>query len=699
MQGNIVPRDFQGEDRFDDAPAPTQPLKLFPIIAGTKTPALSGDWRKHATSDPTQIEAWRAAGYNLGCDCEASGLAVIDLDGGEIGEASWAKLQGEHGIAPATREHRTPRGGRHLIYRGSILSSVQKLGPKLDTRGVGGYIVWEGSTEDGSYSAIRDVEPTTVPVWIAPTLGASKSEHKAAVEDLDLPVNLRRAERFLKGLQPVVQGDGADARTYEVAAKLRDLGVSAEASVDLMLSHYDCTPQDDRFEAFIARKVENVWSYAQNEPGAWGVDGDPVDRFADYVSPGQDGAANDDGAAPGQDGAANDPDVELARRLLPAYSPLQGSTRPPLEFWDEGKLLPKGGSAGRVGLLVAPSHDGKSTIETTLGLAACLDRQARILFCAGEGADDIMGQQLPAACAARGVTLEALDATGRWLTVEGVPLMSNEALVRGFVKLYRGHHPDIVIIDTLAAAMAGLNEDSAETGAMLTSNGPVGVIARAFKATVLLAHHTGKDVTKGGRGSSAFHGNSDFFLLLTANKVARVSSVFVDKMRGGRSRYSQAFSVDEGLNGVGVARRIDAKEAAQRRGRITPGMKARSEVGSALISLADAGQVGTVSVPMLVTEIFSHREAARVSEAEDAGDTYVRPTAAREAEELNSIRTNLIYKFARTPKAKEGEDQEPAALEIYVAKDRNGDRLDPLQFRLPDVGEAAAIDLGDDQNG
>src|SRR5258708_19120058 len=38
----------------------------------------------------------------------------------------------EHGFLPDTREHRSARGGRHLIFVGTVVNSVGKLGPKLD---------------------------------------------------------------------------------------------------------------------------------------------------------------------------------------------------------------------------------------------------------------------------------------------------------------------------------------------------------------------------------------------------------------------------------------------------------------------------------------------------------------------------------------------------------------------------------------
>ena len=265
-------RHFDGAaDEWTVAQA-ARPVFMFPIAAGSKAPALSGDWRDHASADPAQHDAWIAEGYGLAIDTEASGLTVVDLDGGAIGEATWAKLQETYGAAPDTYTVRTPRGGLHLYFLGQAPSTVQKLGPKVDTRGLGGYVVCEGSTADGSYEVTDDRPIAPLPQWV-PTALASIGARATAGRGIepDLPHNVTAATTYLKGRKPIVQGEGADAKTYEIACHLRDLGISADRSIELLRDHLDISPRDERFEAFLERKVANAWAYAQNGEGAWAV--------------------------------------------------------------------------------------------------------------------------------------------------------------------------------------------------------------------------------------------------------------------------------------------------------------------------------------------------------------------------------------------------------------------------------------------
>ena len=90
-----------------------------------------------------------------------SGLFVVDLDtdretGEAIGEASLAALGLSHliGTVPTVA---TPSGGRHLYFRDCGLGGTSnKLGPKIDTRGNGGYIIAPGSvTPAGPYRLLN----------------------------------------------------------------------------------------------------------------------------------------------------------------------------------------------------------------------------------------------------------------------------------------------------------------------------------------------------------------------------------------------------------------------------------------------------------------------------------------------------------------------------------------------------------------
>jgi hypothetical protein len=143
-------------------------------------------------------------------------------------------------------------------------------------------------------------------------------------------------------------------------------------------------------------------------------------------------------------------------------------------------------------------------------------------------------------------------------------MVADRHQIDGFIKLFRAYSPDVIFFDTLAAVTMGLSENDADTAAHLLQTGNLGTIVRELQATAVLAHHTGKDESRGGRGSSGFHGNADFYLALSIDKRARTSTVIVDKMRGGADGYAVHYGVDE-VDGVGAAHLIDDAQAQQRR--------------------------------------------------------------------------------------------------------------------------------------
>jgi RecA-family ATPase len=73
------------------------------------------------------------------------------------------------------------------------------------------------------------------------------------------------------------------------------------------------------------------------------------------------------------------------------------------------------------------------------------------------------------------------------------------------------------VIDTLARVMAGGDENSTKEMSAFVRN--CDLIREATGCTVLLVHHTGKDKTKGSRGSNALLGAVDTELMVEANKV------------------------------------------------------------------------------------------------------------------------------------------------------------------------------------
>lgn len=150
---------------------------IHPLRPGDKKPILD-DWPHQATADPDTIRAWwqRWPAANIGLACGPSGLVVVDLDvkNGAQGLASWAAL----GVSGDTLASSTPSGGRHLLYAynngAPIPNSAGKLGPGIDTRGEGGYIVLPPSRVGGRpYAWERspdDCPPAPLPLALAALL-------------------------------------------------------------------------------------------------------------------------------------------------------------------------------------------------------------------------------------------------------------------------------------------------------------------------------------------------------------------------------------------------------------------------------------------------------------------------------------------------------------------------------------------------
>ncbi len=135
------------EDRLADNPILKQALgyaragiPVFPVSRDKKPVTINGF--KDATTDESTIRAWFARrDWNLALEPDKAGWIVVDLDG-EEGKRSWEALCAKRGVEPYTTHMvETPNGGLHLYFNGSGPCSRSKLGPKIDTRGYGGYVL------------------------------------------------------------------------------------------------------------------------------------------------------------------------------------------------------------------------------------------------------------------------------------------------------------------------------------------------------------------------------------------------------------------------------------------------------------------------------------------------------------------------------------------------------------------------------
>src|SRR5579859_122140 len=104
---------------------------------------------KHATTSRVVIRAWWAnaplANPALATG-EVSGVVVLDVDG-DAGRSSLAQLEHGHGALPPTQRVRTG-SGEHVYFaypRTHLKNTASKLGPGLDVRCCGGYVVTVGA--------------------------------------------------------------------------------------------------------------------------------------------------------------------------------------------------------------------------------------------------------------------------------------------------------------------------------------------------------------------------------------------------------------------------------------------------------------------------------------------------------------------------------------------------------------------------
>ena len=153
---------------------------VFPLVAGGKTPAVEHGF-KAASTDKAKIDGWfgKRPQLNVGLATgKISGFFAFDADGPR-GKMTLAEFVRKHGPLPKTVKSLTPHGA-HFFFKWPgywIPCSVGKLGPGIDIRGDGGYVVGPGSqTPDGAYGfavgrSLQDVEIAPAPSWLLKLIG------------------------------------------------------------------------------------------------------------------------------------------------------------------------------------------------------------------------------------------------------------------------------------------------------------------------------------------------------------------------------------------------------------------------------------------------------------------------------------------------------------------------------------------------
>lgn len=176
-----------------------------------------------ASGDVEVVKGWWARGqWNIAIATGSrTRTVVIDIDGQE-GETTLAALQSQHGPLPETLTARTGGGGRHLIFHDDwapLPNSSRRLGPGIDTRGEGGYILVCPSLHVSGrrYKWINPrCRPASLPAWVRELLSTPPAKVAAAAPPRQLNDSHAALVRRARIYVAAVEGAGKGRRNNSV---------------------------------------------------------------------------------------------------------------------------------------------------------------------------------------------------------------------------------------------------------------------------------------------------------------------------------------------------------------------------------------------------------------------------------------------------------------------------------------------------
>lgn len=518
-------------------------FRVFPLIENGKLPAIQG-WPKKATTDPNQIKQWWGADPHTGWRSDRNigvltggGLAVLDVDNkhGISGDESLRHLTVIDEL-PHTFTTKSPGRSTHiyLIVNNEIRNSAAKIAPGLDVRGHHGFVVGPGSTiNDGDYEIVTDSPIAPAPQWLEqvfskarPVVDRQKADSEAAARiELDTPDAIARAKEYLVTAEPAIEGAGGDDHAFRIACRVKDFGVTEATTVVLMLEHWaercvtSRAPGD--FAEYISTKVQNAYAHGTSPVGVASpqLDFEPVTL-----------------GTPAQKGLY----FELAKDMEP-----DSNTAALIENYLDQHAF---------SVIYGESNTGKTFVALDIAFHVATGRmwategttQGGVVYVAAEGGRGIRKRikalrthfgiaEPPIAVVPCSINLLGRNADTKALGT----LIDRAALALGMPVV-------LIVIDTLARAMAGGNENASEDmGAFVQA---VDAIRATSQAHVMVVHHSGKDTAKGARGHSSLRAATDTELEIVD------STLQVRKQRDGEYATARPFrlvTVDLGVTRTG----------------------------------------------------------------------------------------------------------------------------------------------------
>jgi hypothetical protein len=510
-------------------------LPVFPCD-DQKRPMTAHGFRD-ATRDPETIRRAFARAAMIGIPTgEESGFFVLDLDV-KNGARGLEWLAAHESRLPQTRRHSTRSGGIHLLFAmpagRAIRNSASRVGPGVDVRGTGGYIIAPPSI---GYDVVDASTIAPAPAWLLDLIDppvAARVQSAIANNTRDLAAPRMSADGTRYGLQALDNecqailsaADGAKHDTLNRAAFSIGGLVAAGELAEGPALHALASAL-----AGIASRCED-YPAAQKTLGAAFRAGMAKPRAApapmirrtivEEYAPTQ---PEPPPLAQAPDHWSAEPDPEPPAPEIDRVAPDAPGTGLPLVYFQdvepalagedflEGVLI-----RAAMSVFYGPSNCGKTFFACDLALHVAYGKpwngrevtQGGVIYCAMEGAHGIRnrvtawarhygleGAPIPFAIIPVALNLQDPEAdTSRLI----------EAIQTAAAKM--GWNVALVVMDTLSRAMAGGNENSSEHMGALVMNSDR--IRQATGAHVAWIHHSGKDQAQGARGHSLLRAATD----------------------------------------------------------------------------------------------------------------------------------------------------------------------------------------------
>ena len=523
-----------------------------------------------ATTNRKRIREWweRWPMANIGLDVGGAGMVAVDIDpGADYDELEEAIESLDTGLASAT-----PRGGEHLFFRlddgETVPPSQGKLAQHVDVRSFHSYVLLPpSSTRDGAYVWDDYGRPARrSESLLRNAMRNMREKHEDRDEWLiepDLPENLDLAIEWLRNdAQIAIEGHNGDHMAYATAGMMKSYGLSPETALELMWEHWSprCDPPWTEGDLeHLERKIDNAYAYNTSPPG----NVTPAYRIARQQSLFKPVS---------RDTTSGGREVSAGRFRIVDERAVDEITDPE---WLVDGAIPVGGYA----MLVGPPGVGKSFVALDLclsiasGGASWYDsaddwlgmwervRRGPVLFAAGEGRAGTKSRVR----AWSSFHLEG-ERTSNFYLADPVPHPTEEDTT-AFIEAILQMCPDgveLVVIDTVARSMQGLNENAQQDVSQFTLL--VQTLQQELGCAVLALHHTGHENKSRARGGSGFYADVDCeFVLEPLSKTGKRQRLLMrntkqkDAPEWEHPKVVELLSYEDSL----VARAVDESEQAK----------------------------------------------------------------------------------------------------------------------------------------